>query len=334
MSKDILIYRTDRIGDLLVSMPAISSIKNKLVNSKITLITSDKNYEYAKSFNIFDNIHIFPKSGLIAKIKFIIELSRNKFDYTFIFDGKERSLISALFVNSIYKIAMLTEKKLHFIYRFFKIIYVTDRKTKDIIDVHQKMLDRTDMGVKISQFDFIKSKKDNNFSSQINIDNFIHLHLNEKWFSDIYIKKYTNINPGYEEFTDFIINLSKKNNLLISTGLVDFDLLNLLKEKFFIKHSNKIYYKKNENTYIYLIYKPSLNDLESLFKKSKLLILCHSGIIHAANSFGIKIIDILEEVRHDWYLRWSSYLKNYNFIYRNRFNILKDKIINQVNSLE
>ena len=229
---------------------------------------------------------------------------------------------------------MITEKKLNFIYRFFKIIYVADYNTKDLIDVHQKVLDKTNIGVKINQFDFIKSKKDNNFSSQININNFIHLHLNEKWFSDIYIKKYTNINPTYEEFTDFIINLSKKNNLLISTGLIDFDLLNLLKEKFFFKHSSKIYYKKNENTYIYLIYKPSLNDLESLFKKSKLFILCHSGIIHAANSFGIKIIDILEEVRYDWYLRWTSYLKNYNFIYRNRFNILKDKIINQVNSLE
>ena len=334
MNNNILIFRTDRIGDLLITLPAIFSIKKHLPNYKITLITSQENYEYAKTFNIFSYIYVFPQNGLISKIKFIIKLSKNKYYYTFIFDGKERSLISTLFVKSFYKIAMLTEKKLSFIYSFFKINYIIDYDTNNLIDVHQKVLDKSDIGVKINHFDFIKSKKDNNFSSQININNFIHVHLNEKWFSDIYIKKYSDINPNYYEFTDFINNLSNKNNVLISTGLIDFDLINLLKKNFFIKQSDKIYYRKSGSTSIYLIYKPSLNDLESLFKKSKLFILCHSGIIHAANSFGIKIIDILDKNYHSWYLRWISYLKNYNLHYRNRFNILKEKIINQVNSFE
>ena len=332
MSKDVLIYRTDRIGDLLITMPAITSIKKHVANSKITLITSYKNYEYAKTFDTFDNIYIFPQNNIISKIKFIIKLSKNKFHYTFIFDGKERSLISALFVKSIHKIAIVTEKKLNFIYRLFKIKYIIDPNTNNLINVHQKVLDKSGIDVKINHFDFIKTKKDNNFSSQININNFIHVHLNEKWFSDIYIKKYSDINPSYDEFIDFINILSKKNNVLISSGLVDFDLLNLLKKNFFIKHSDKIYYKKSESNFIYLIYKPSLNDLESLFKKSKIFILCHSGIIHAANSFGIKIIDILDKNYHNWYLRWISYLKNYNFFYRTRFNVLKEKIINQINS--
>ena len=44
--------------------------------SKITLVASHKNYEYAKSFKIFDNIYVFPENGLIAKIKFFIKLSK------------------------------------------------------------------------------------------------------------------------------------------------------------------------------------------------------------------------------------------------------------------
>ena len=53
MNNNILIFRTDRIGDLLVSCPAIATIKENIIDSEITLITSKKNYEYAKSFNFF-----------------------------------------------------------------------------------------------------------------------------------------------------------------------------------------------------------------------------------------------------------------------------------------
>ena len=43
MNSKILIFRTDRIGDLLVSCPAIATIKDNILDSKITLITSKKN---------------------------------------------------------------------------------------------------------------------------------------------------------------------------------------------------------------------------------------------------------------------------------------------------
>ena len=42
MVNNILIFRTDRIGDLLFTCPAIISIKKHLKDTKITLIASDK----------------------------------------------------------------------------------------------------------------------------------------------------------------------------------------------------------------------------------------------------------------------------------------------------
>ena len=53
---NILIFRTDRIGDLIYSCPVIFTIKQYFKNSQITLITSNKNYDYAKSLNIFYEI--------------------------------------------------------------------------------------------------------------------------------------------------------------------------------------------------------------------------------------------------------------------------------------
>ena len=52
----ILIFRTDRIGDLIFTCPTIISIKKYFEECDITLITSNKNYDYAKSLNQFNNI--------------------------------------------------------------------------------------------------------------------------------------------------------------------------------------------------------------------------------------------------------------------------------------
>jgi len=50
MINNILIFRTDQIGDLIVSCPFIFSFKEHYKESKITIITSKKNLEYAKKF--------------------------------------------------------------------------------------------------------------------------------------------------------------------------------------------------------------------------------------------------------------------------------------------
>ena len=87
MSKNILIFRTDRIGDLLLTCPTIITIKKHFSNSKISIVTSEKNLHYAKSLGIFENVYLFPKRNFVKKIKFIYNMSKLFFDYIYIFDG-------------------------------------------------------------------------------------------------------------------------------------------------------------------------------------------------------------------------------------------------------
>ena len=42
---------------------------------------------------------------------------------------------------------------------------------------------------------------------------------------------------------------------------------------------------------------PTFNDIESLLRNAKILITCHGALTHAANSFNVKIVDIIEENR-------------------------------------
>ncbi len=329
MVNNILIFRTDRIGDLLYTCPALLTIKNNLSNAQITLIASKKNFACAKSLQIFDKVDLFPQKNLLSKIKFIYHLSKLKFDYIFIFDGKNRSIISSIFIKSRYKVAIITEKKLNRIWNFFKIKFINNKK-ENLINLFQESLNHCQINKKITNFDFLKNKNDNRFNSRIKIKNYLHIHLDEKWFTNLYIKTYTEINPSYDDMADFINQLSKNYDILITTGLVDFQLIDNLKNKFFIRETDNIYYKKNLDKFIYFVYKPTFDDLISILNNAQILISCHGAITHAANSFDIQIIDIIDENKKSWYSRYTYYLRNYKPIYRSKFSKIQKNLISQL----
>ena len=73
--KEILIFRTDRVGDLLFSLLFIKIIKLNFPHCRITLIASERNYEYAKTFKEIDNILLL-KNNIFSKIKLIFRLKK------------------------------------------------------------------------------------------------------------------------------------------------------------------------------------------------------------------------------------------------------------------
>ena len=58
-NKNIIIFRTDLIGDFVMSTALIQNVINKFPNSNITFVCSNKNYKIAKLYNIFDKIIVF-----------------------------------------------------------------------------------------------------------------------------------------------------------------------------------------------------------------------------------------------------------------------------------
>ena len=324
MSKNILIFRTDRIGDLIVSCPPILTIQEYLNDTNLTLVASNKNFDYAKSLNLFNEILLFPDTGIFSKIKFILKLRKKKFDCIYIFDGKEKSFISSLFLKSTLKVGISNNIKKYFNFLNIKIFEFSNNK---LYEVFQKTLDYSKINRKINHYDFIKKKKNNNFVNKIPINDFVQIHLDEKWFSTFYINDYTDINPNYNEFILFLQNASQYNNILITTGFLNFPLLDEIKKKFVSKVKDNIYLNNKMNHSIYFIDKPSFLDLESLMTKTKLLIICHGSLTHVANSFNITIIDIIEESKQEFYFTYTYYLNNYNILFRSSFYKLKKSLI-------
>ena len=329
---NILIFRTDRIGDLILTCPTIITIKEYFEKSHITLISSYKNHSYAKSLSIFNEIYQFPKNSLLKKINFINTLSKKKFDYIFVLDGKERSIITSKFIKANYKIALTKEKK--FYYKYIDIDLIIDNESKKVNEIFQEMIDSSKINTQIKHYNFLKDEKDNKFSSLVPINRYIHIHLDEKWFKDSYIDSYTDINPKYDEFVDFLNSVLEKENILITTGRKNLILIEDLKKKYFKEISENIYINESLNKVAYLVNNTSFNDLQSLLRNSKVLISCHGAITHAANSFDNMKIDIFEKNKEIFYRKYTSYLNHYSFIYREQFSAIKKNLYNKIISYE
>ena len=176
-------------------------------------------------------------------------------------------------------------------------------------------------------------KKINIFKNE-NIKNkkYILIHLDEKWFSDFYIKKYTNISLKKNDFFLFIKKIVKKchKNLIITTGTIDLPFITELSNEHFNINKKGYYYLKIGKYKIILLKKISIENLEIVTMNAKSVITCHGPLSLISGSFNVNLIDIIEKTQEKWYERHTSHIMKYNKLYRIKFSKLAKKIILKV----
>jgi len=291
-----LIFRTDRIGDFLLSMILIKNIKRNDKKSYIVIVSSEKNYNYIKTFRIIDEV-IKLNSNFFSRVSVINQLRRHKFKLTIIHDGKNRSKFINFFIKKDKSIFINNDdiKSSH----FFKI--------KTIIHSLSFNFENNDLNI-LQNSNFSNKKKD-----------FIILHYDEKWSSETYISKYKNIEPSDEQFLDFINKIIFKTNynLVITTGIVTPTKL------------KRMLLKTNNN--IELVEDLNFIELQEIVSQSKLLISCHGAISHVASAYNIKQIDIIDINLKNPYSNWTDHFRNYFPIYRKNFKNLSAEILSLLN---
>ena len=290
-----LIFRTDRIGDFLLSMILIKSIKRNDKNSYIVVISSEKNYDYIKTFNLIDEV-IKLKKGYINRVKLILKLLKHKFNFSIIHDGKKRSKFINFFLNKHNTLKVNNDdiKNSHFM-KLKKIIY--------------------SMNFKFNPKDLDILTDRNFFNKEIDKSKYITLHYDEKWSNKTYISKYVDIEPSKEQLLSLINNIRYKSNdkIIITTGVNTPEIL-----------KNTISEINNQN--IKLIESLNFKELEKIVSRSKLLISCHGAISHVASAYNIRQIDIIDNNSKEPYSNWTDHFRNYFPIYRKKFSTLSEEI--------
>lgn len=293
-----LIFRTDRIGDFLLTAIMINSIKRNDLNSHITVVSSKKNYDYIQTFKSVDEV-ILLENNFIKKIKLIIKLRFSYYNFVIIHDLKNRSSIISFFLK--YGIKIKPNNDLNISY----------------IDTIKEILLKLNFNFQDSDLNTLKDRRYDSLECSNN--DFILLHFDEKWIYNNYIRQYSNIEPTKDDLISFINSLlmASKKKLIITTGVNCPSILNDIA----VNNSNnrvKIYKKLN------------FFDLENLISKCKLLISCHGAASHIAAAHNIRQIDIIEKEKIDFYHKWTEHFRNYFPIYRTKFDELSNKIINEL----
>ena len=329
MTNKYIFFRTDRIGDFLLSAILIKAIKRSDKNSSITVVASKKNYSYINNFSFIDEVILFPDSYFL-KIFFYFKFFFQKFYLIALLDGKKRSLYFSFLTRSKFKF-LFTYKKFYTIFfrKFFtKIFYDTnsDNKISEIknllnflnFNLHEDDLKIIDKSiVSLRNFTIPKFEK------------FTLLHLDEKWIFNDYILSYKSIEPVSEKILmNFIEQLILKtnNDVFISTGNIPNKFTDFIKLNF-LNIGKNIYELKVFNNKVIFFDNLNFLQLEKLILFANLLISCHGAPTHVAAAFDVKIIDIIDSSEKVFFNKWTSHFNDYTCIERDSFNFLANKII-------
>ena len=321
--KNILIFRTDRLGDFIIHSRPIYELKKKFKDSKIIIVCSNLNTKILDNVDYIDEKIIYDQNfSILEKIYVFIKLIKIKYYAVFILDGKKFSLFCNMFLRSSHKFGfaykyqktilnrLLIYFKPNILYRKFffdKISYFSSRKylekTESLCQKYLNFFNFFDLRLTIndnyifknnnsSQNKFDKIKKD------YKIDEYLLIHFDEKWF-DIVSK--------YDDLKQSIIKLQEKyGKKIILTGYNNnFEYYNYLKNSFsYIDISNNSSNLK-DNSNILILDNLDIFIFELFIKNSILNISCHSGfIVQVCGANNGRIIDIIHEKDLKWYKCW------------------------------
>ncbi|HEX2788518.1 MAG TPA: glycosyltransferase family 9 protein [Ignavibacteria bacterium] len=307
--KKILVVRTDRIGDVILTLPLIYQIKKILPHANVSILVSQNVAELLYDYEIIDEVIILEN---IKNLKMFFK--RICYDL----------VINAFPVFDISRAEYLSKVPLRIgtAYRWYSFLYnikIHEHRKECLLHEYQYNVNLLKKLYPEAGYDFKYSFKINETEESL---------LNEK------LQKYLfNINDEYiiihpssggssidvseDVLVDFINKFQKNNNIKIAiTGKIS--------EKNF---NSKI---ENKNNIIDLSGELNLRELLILINNSKLFIANSTGPIHIAGALNKKIIGFYPEQKPMNETRWGP-LNESKIILRP--DVASDQILNSANNL-
>ena len=310
--KKILIFKTDRLGDLLNISPIINNLKLNFPASSITLICSEYNKSIANYYHNDVKLIIFKKPLILFLLKNIKFIIFNNYDFIFQLGGKNHSYLTTILIRAKKKVCirfvkskkilgmlMFIKRPNFFINYFFdeqEISYenynINNNTNYHYLSLYLNLLKKLNIKIltKNHYLPFNKVKKISNFKN-----GYCLIHIDQRW-EQFPITVSINLKKK-------LLMLSKSTNIVISS--------NIGGNKVFRYLNNELLNKPN----IEVINDPNLHDTISLVYNSKYCISSHSGlIVHTAAAFKKKIIDIVSKDIFNELDRWIPYNIDYKRI--------------------
>ena len=315
--KKILIFKTDRLGDLLNISPIINNLKHNYPSCTITLVCSKYNKSIAEYYHNDVEFIIFNKPLFFFLIKNIKLIFFKKYDFIFQLDGKNHSYFTSTLINAKKKVCIrfikikkifgknVSKKRPNFFINYFfdetELSY-EDYSIEDNINYHYltlylKLLKKLNIKIlsKNHYLPLTNPKKVSKFSN-----GYCLIHIDERW----------------DKFS-FSVALNLKKKILLLSNSMNIVISSNIGGNKVLKYLINDFYNK---TNIEFIKDTNLHSTISLVYNSSSCISSHSGlIVHTAAAFKKKIIDIVSKDIFNELDRWIPYNVDYKRLDINNF---------------
>ncbi|MDD5477243.1 MAG: lipopolysaccharide heptosyltransferase II [Candidatus Omnitrophica bacterium] len=276
----ILISRTDRIGDVLLSTPVIKALRQKFPQAYIAMLVAPYAKDIVEGNPYLDEVIIYDKDGKHKSwwrsIKFAGRLKKKKFDLAVILHPTNRLHLITFLAGIPLRLGY--DRKLGFLVNFRK-AHKKQEGRKHEAEYNLDLL--SELGISGNPYDlFMPIRQDS-----------------ERYIADLFSKEGINpqdrilaVNPGascpskiwpVENFARVAEKLARIHNFKII-------ILGGPKE---IHLANKVAYEIKGKV-INLAGKTSVSQLASIFKRCSLFISNDSGPVHIASAVGVPVISI------------------------------------------
>ena len=307
--KKILIFKTDKLGDLLNISPIINNIKINFPECEIDLICSQYNKSIANYFSMHVNILVFKRPFIFFLLSNFKRFFLNKYDLIIQLDGKNHSYLSTIFIRSKKKVCIQYSKLKSILGKKFTILRpnsiikfffsnsldckenynVSNNKDYHYLSLYLKLISLENIKI-VNQNHFLPidlPKKISRFDKE-----YFYLHIDERWNN--FEKK------AFENISYAISKLSTNEKIVISSNIGGNIVFNKI-EKLFTNVSN-----------IEIIKDPSIDDMISLIYHSHTCVSSHSGlVVHLSGALNKRIIDIVPKHIFDELDRWIPFNVDY-----------------------
>ena len=298
--KNIIISRTDKIGDLVLSIPSFLMVRKMYPSAKITVLVREYNAPIIENFSFIDNVISIDKYNNNELFSLIKSLQADTFIALY-----SDSLITwlSLVSGAKFRIGPLSKITSWFIYNYG----IKQKRSKSIKNEAEYNLDL----VKILNNDLFNKQSIETVKiiyNQINLDNVLEFLKKEN------IDKYIVIHPfsggsaknlTLDEYIDLINTINSKNiNEKIVISSSEFDM-----------EDAEYIYNNTENTVIYQ--SPSILDLAALIDKSEVYFGNSTGPTHIAGNLGKNVVCVYPIKPSLSKTRWGLFLNDKNTTYIN-----------------
>jgi|TARA_B110000263_G_C15296956_1_gene506011 ADP-heptose:LPS heptosyltransferase len=317
----ICVSRIDKMGDMILTLPVIKTIKIENPNAEVHVLSSELNFKIIKDLQYIDNMYVI-KPSIFSFFKELIDIRKNQYDLFLNFSPSLKSFFLCLLSKSDKKSSLILKsryKNRHLSKIFTIILGKIFFNNLIIVNRYKNLIKNKEIHQTKMMFNLLEINKiQNNILTKIDLklpnkkidfkNKIITIHLSEKW-----------INPYYSEknFIQLLEMIILKNYQIILT--TD----NLSKKKFHkIFQKFKIYDHLDEKKIIAckdIVILDNLNYqswLKVIYSSSKVITPeCGCSHIAAACKIHVSIIydpfnypDAIHDEYHPWHSQYSKFI--------------------------